>query len=193
MLKKVLAFADGENLVFRYQELLAQGKLPKPDVVHVKNQFVWHPKVTTWSMFDLIRVSYYTSMVGDDVAHLALESRISDTWFECRGIDIIGGAALIPKVHRKSARSKKTKVVDVDITIDVMRALAMPVDGILLLSGDGDYLPLIREATRSSKQIYLGAFSSGLAPSLKNSVDIFVDLDDFFFVSPPVVTIQRST
>ncbi len=69
-----------------------------------------------------------------------------------------------------------------DITIDVMRAaLTMPIDGIFLLSGDGDYLQLVREVARSSKQIYVGAFSSGLSEPLKTSVESFVDLDPMFF------------
>lgn len=77
-------------------------------------------------------------------------------------------------------------MIDIDLTIDVMRAaLGMPVDGIYLLSGDGDYLPLLREISRTtSKQVYLGAFSSGLQIDLRSSVEDFVDLDKLFFKSP---------
>lgn len=65
---------------------------------------------------------------------------------------------------RGRSRSNSSKV-DIDITMDIMRAaLTMPIDGILLLSGDGDYVRLLREITRTtSKQVYVGAFSSGLA------------------------------
>jgi uncharacterized LabA/DUF88 family protein len=74
-------------------------------------------------------------------------------------------------------------VVDVTITMDVMRAaLSMPIDGIFLLTGDGDYLPLVREITRStSKQVYVGAFSTGLAREFRSCVETFVDLDTLFF------------
>lgn len=185
MLKKVLAFADGENLVCRYQAMLDQGKVPKPEVVHERNSFVWHPEITRWSVLDLIRVSYYTSVVGDVDAVSKLETLIGSTAFLCEGVGgLVGTATLIPRVHKKSKSSNKTKVVDVDVTMDIVRAaLTMPIDGIFLLSGDGDYLPLVRELTRSSKQVYLAAFSSGLAPCLRNSVDSFVDLDRICFVS----------
>ncbi|WP_353889434.1 NYN domain-containing protein [uncultured Paraburkholderia sp.] len=36
------------------------------------------------------------------------------------------------------------------------------VDEVCILSGDGDYLPAIREAMRRGIRVYVGAFSSGL-------------------------------
>jgi len=67
--------------------------------------------------------------------------------------------------------------------MDVMRAaLEMPVDGIYLLSGDADYLTLIRDFTRiSAKQVYVAAFSSGLAKDLRSAAEQFIDLDQWFF------------
>lgn len=185
MLKRVIAFADGENLVFRYQEMLNAGSVPRQDVVHICDAFVWSPHLTLWSDMDLVRVLYYTSVVGDDEKVATVERHISATVFQCHnsGAGYIGRAQIIPRVHKKPAASRKTKVVDVDITMDVVRAaLEMPVDGIYLLTGDGDYLPLVREITRrTSKQVYLGAFSSGLADALRSSVEVFIDLDSKFF------------
>jgi uncharacterized LabA/DUF88 family protein len=186
VLKRVMAFADGENLVFRYQELLKSKRLPNTQVVvHEPDAFVWSSQVTLWTDMDLLRVTYYTSVVGDDQRVAQVEQRIANTRFSCRasGAGYTGSAQLIPRVHKKPAASRKTKVVDVDITMDVMRAAVdLPVDGIYLLTGDGDYLPLVREITRrTSKQVYLGAFSSGLADELRSSVDNFVELDGMFF------------
>jgi uncharacterized LabA/DUF88 family protein len=177
-----MAFADGENLVFRYQELLKSKRLPNTQVVvHEADAFVWSSQVTLWTDMDLLRVTYYTSVVGDDQRVAQVEQRIANTRFSCRasGAGYTGSAQLIPRVHKKPAASRKTKVVDVDITMDVMRAAVdLPVDGIYLLTGDGDYLPLVREITRrTSKQVYLGAFSSGLADELRSSVDNFVEGD----------------
>lgn len=182
MVKKVVAFADGENLVFRYQEMVDAGRAARPTVIHVRDSFVWAPRITLWSDMDLIRVSYYTSIVGTDQTVTDVAHRISETRYRCRASGQEGIAQLIPRVHKKPAASRKTKVVDVDITMDVMRAaLEMPVDAILLLSGDGDYLPLVREITRTtSKQVYVAAFSSGLAEGLRDSVEAFVDLDPLF-------------
>lgn len=184
MLKKVLAFVDGENLVFRYQASLAAGRTARTDVSHVPDSFVWSPHVTRWSDMDLLRVQYHTSVVGDDQKVAYVEAQIAGNQFVCTG----GGAGtgtgrLIPRVHKKPQSSPKTKVVDIDIAMDVMRAaLTMPVDGIYLLSGDGDYVSLVREvARRSSKQVYVGAFSLGLAPALRTTGEAFVDLDGMFF------------
>jgi uncharacterized LabA/DUF88 family protein len=182
MLKKVVAFMDGENLVGRFQDMVTLGATPKSDVVHDQDSFVWHNDMTRWSDLDVIRVSYYTSVVGDEAKVAAVESKIGSTYFECRSANMIGRAKLIPRVHKKAAKSNKTKVVDVDITMDVMRAtLTMPVDAIFLASGDRDYLPLLREVAKSSKQVYLAAFSSGLGSGLRSSVEEFVDLDKIFF------------
>ena len=182
MIKSVIAFVDGENLALRYQEMLAGGRTPHDDVIHEQDCFVWVPTITRWTHMNLIRVLYYTSVVGDDDKVAGVVARIGQTQYMCVGERTTGTATLIPRVHKKPSNTKKSKVVDVDLTIDVMRAaLTMPVDGIFLLSGDGDYLQLVKEVTRSSKQIYIGAFSSGLANSLRNNVENFIDLDRFFF------------
>jgi uncharacterized LabA/DUF88 family protein len=184
VLKKVLAFVDGENIVARFQAMRKAGRVVRSDAVHVQDAFVWSPHVTIWTNMDLLRVQYYTSVVGDDQKVEEVVSAIAGTQFKSDG-----GAAgwssahLIPRVHKKAQASPKVKIVDIDITMDVMRAaLTMPIDAIYLLTGDGDYLPLVREVTfRTSKQMYVGAFSSGLAPSLRSSGEAFVDLDGKFF------------
>lgn len=183
MLKKVIAFVDGENLVLRYQAMLQAGRVARPEVVHVPDCFVWSAGATKWTVMDLVRVSYYCSVVGDDQKVAEIVRRISETRFECSSAEYSGSAKLIPRVHKKPSNSPKTMVVDVDITTDLMRAaLEMPVDGIYLLSGDADYLNLIREITRTTvKQVCLGAFSSGLGEGLRYAVEQFVDLDPLFF------------
>jgi NYN domain-containing protein len=182
MIKSVIVFVDGENLTLRYQEMLAAGREPLPDVKHIKDSFVWASPITEWSALDVIRVLYYTSVVGDDVRVAEVSAQIGATVFRVRAGGVIGTAQIIPRVHKKLASSRKTKVVDVDVTIDVMRAaLTMPIGGIFVLSGDGDYFQLVQEVIRSSKQVYVGAFSSGLAAKLKTNVEAFLDLDTFFF------------
>lgn len=186
MVKKVIAFVDGENLVFRYQDMLDRGRVPLSQVVHTRNAFVWSPQITDWTAMDLVRVSYYTSVVGTDQKVADLEDQISKTPFSCYSQGLRGNARIIPRVHKKAANSRKTKVVDVDITMDVMRAAADPsIEAIYLLTGDGDYLPLVREITRrTSKQVFLGAFSLGLSPPLRSAVEQFIDLDPKFFQRP---------
>ena len=75
MIKKVVAFVDGENLVLRYQDMLKVGHTPKETVVHEPDSFVWSPDVTLWTDMDLVRVIYYTSVVGDSDRVAAVERR----------------------------------------------------------------------------------------------------------------------
>lgn len=84
MFKKTLIFIDGENLVFRFQEMLGSGRVKTSDTVHIPDAFVWHPKISEWSEMDVIRVSYYTSVQGDDSKLADISRRISETWFGCR-------------------------------------------------------------------------------------------------------------
>jgi uncharacterized LabA/DUF88 family protein len=162
--------------------MVKDGYIPLNDVVHLQDSFVWAPTLTTWSAMDIIRATYYTSVVGDDEMVKRVTRTIGSTRFTCSASGYQGTAQIIPKIHKKPSKSNKTKVVDVDITIDVMRAaLSTDVDGIFLVSGDGDYAQLVREVTRTSKQIYVGALSSGLSESLRVGVEAFVDLDSMFF------------
>jgi uncharacterized LabA/DUF88 family protein len=185
VVKRILAFIDGENLTARYQQMLKDGREPLSEgerVIHERDSFVWVPTLTRWSVMDVIRVTYYTSVVGDDDKVARISRLIGQTRFSCYDSRHLGSAQLIPRVHKRSAKSNKTKVVDVDITIDVMRAATTTdIDGIFLVSGDGDYAQLVREVARTSKQIYVGALSSGLSESLRIGVEQFIGLDDMFF------------
>ena len=184
MVKTAIAFVDGENLVGRYQEMAATRKR-RVEVSHFQDAFVWSPQITLWTYMDLIRVNYYTSLVGTDEKVRAIEQEMAGTTYSCKVSDagLSGTAKLIPRVHKRLASSRKSKVVDVDITLDVMRAaLETSIGAIFLLSGDGDYLPLVREVSRrTAKQVYLGAFSSGLSETLRDNVEAFVLLDAMFF------------
>jgi hypothetical protein len=63
----MLGFADGENLVFRYQAMVAEGAVPKPDVIHVPDLLVWHPEISESYLCDIVRISYYQTVAGDAV------------------------------------------------------------------------------------------------------------------------------
>jgi uncharacterized LabA/DUF88 family protein len=182
LIKRVMAFVDGENLIGRFQETQAAGRVPRPEVVHVKDCFVWSALVTKWTAMDLRRVNYYTSVVGDDGKVREVAARINSTFFDCDDAEGRGRARLIPRIHKKVSNSKKTKVVDIDIAIDVMNAVRDPqIDAIFLLSGDGDFAPLVKEAGRTSKQAFVAAFSSGISADIQHIADQFVNLDDLFF------------
>ncbi|MBK8964293.1 MAG: NYN domain-containing protein [Candidatus Competibacteraceae bacterium] len=138
-------FADGENLTFRYQEMLAAGKIPRQDTVHVVDTFVWNSRLTRSNyeaLDNVIRVHYYTSATGDHDKIAALQEQLSQQKF----VSPIGGSfhygQVVPLVFKKLAQSKKTRNVDIQIVIDIMRyAFTDAIERIYLASGDGDYAP----------------------------------------------------
>jgi uncharacterized LabA/DUF88 family protein len=187
-IQKTQLFVDGENLVMRYQAMIADGRKPKKGVIHVPDSFVWHPGITTWSCMDIQRVNYYTSATGDQQRINELRSQIASTTFEyIHEFDNEvpqGSAQLLPKVFHKSSKSQKTRNVDINIVIDMMRAAHLgSVEMLLLLSGDGDYIPVIEECMRQGKTVWACSFSSGLNQLLPSSVDLYETLDDIFFDS----------
>ena len=49
----------------------------------------------------------------------------------------------------------------------------------ILASGDRDYVPVLQEAKRIGKQVWVASFSTSIAPSLKTCADKYIDLDQF--------------
>lgn len=180
-----MIFVDGENLVFRYQALLDLGLAPEEEVIHKKDTFLWHPQITMLYILDLIRVSYYTSIVGDDVKITTLKSMIISGKYDFRydkDEEPDGSIRIVPHIFKKEKRSQKNKSVDINIVTDILRhTYNDSIDIIFLLSGDGDYIPVLEEVMRNGKQVYIGAFSNGLNPNLKYMADEFINLDEIFF------------
>jgi uncharacterized protein (TIGR00288 family) len=184
-LPRAILFVDGENLTFRFQDMVASGLKPNSHVVHAPDVFVWHNKLMKNHEFDLwkvVRVCYYTSVAGDDLKIVDVKNQLSQIRFLSRGDDGATEAQIVPIVFKKLAKSQKTRNVDIQIVIDIMRfAFTDEIDRVYLASGDGDYLPLISEVMRRGKQVELLAFSSGLSDALRYSVDSFYSLDKLFF------------
>ncbi|MDY0975007.1 NYN domain-containing protein [Massilia sp. CFBP9012] len=188
-INKTLIFVDGENLVCRYQEMVAAGRIPRPDNIHIKDCFVWNPRILKKHYWHIKRLAYYTSVVGDDDKVKSVREQIAGTMWECDLSDLEDTAnckrgQMIPFVRKKSARSRKESICDIAIAVDVMRACYRDhAETIWICSGDGDFAQLIEEVVHSGKEAYLGAVSSGLNPELKYLVDEFLLLDDAFFVT----------
>ncbi|HBM45534.1 MAG: hypothetical protein UT05_C0010G0034 [Parcubacteria group bacterium GW2011_GWF2_38_76] len=63
---------------------------------------------------------------------------------------------------------------DVGIAVDAIK-LAPKLDAIVLVSGDGDYIPLV-EYLKATTQVELVAFGKSCSSKLKEVVDDFIDL-----------------
>jgi hypothetical protein len=188
-LVKSIVFIDGENLTIRYQAMRDAGRSPRPDAVHEPDVFVWRRDFATFGIpgidTDVLRVGYYTSVVGDDNRLAAVQTLMADCSYGVHGAgmrDYYGTCQINPRVFKKAQRSNKSRLVDINITIDVMRhACARDIDVVYLLSGDGDFVELVREASRHGQKVCVGALSSGLEPRMRSVGDRFIDLDDVFF------------
>lgn len=74
---------------------------------------------------------------------------------------------------------------DVGITIDCVRMCDV-LDVIILVSGDGDFIPLVDYLKQQGRQVEIMAFRKTTSTKLVDIADIFTDLgeDDRFLIKP---------
>lgn len=191
--ESLLVFVDGENLVVRYEAMLKSGRRPHPDTRHIPGCFVWNDRVFQTALWDVRRVSYHTSTVGDDVRIEEIRRSIGGTQF-CATISqhyhprtgqIVAKnrkLQIVPFVRKRRSNGNKESVCDVALAVDILRACYRDhARGVWLFSGDGDFVPLLQEVVHSGKSAYASAFSSGLNDEIKLIVDEFIAIDDLFF------------
>ncbi|MCB2153792.1 NYN domain-containing protein [bacterium] len=180
----MVALIDGENLTFRYQAMLEaeDGDVqytPFPYVHHIRDSYVWCngliPPMRV-SRDPFLRVSYFTSTKQHKVSELnqtiAERHQCSPGWDGC----------VVPRVFIKNQQDKKTKAIDIAICIEAMHYIkTQRCEDIVLVSGDGDYIPLIKELMRNGIRVHCRALSSGCKEELKFVSDSFEYLDSALF------------
>lgn len=195
---KTLIFIDGENLWLRYKALKKAGRVPRNDTIEHADCFIWNPLIFGDNLWDIRRISYYTSVVGDEKKVKKAREIIGLVEYTVNvdSMPIMGNekdaekciispktGQIMPFVRKKSSKSKKEGICDIAIAVDVMRACYRDhADTIWIFSGDGDFVKLFEEIVHSGKCAYASAFSSGLNDEIKYSVDEFYLLDDAFFL-----------
>jgi uncharacterized protein (TIGR00288 family) len=89
---------------------------------------------------------------------------------------------LTPIVRKRLANTRASKGVDIQLTVDVLgHVYKNNIEAVYIMSGDGDFLPLMEEILRQGKQVYLSAFSSGLNDRLVEIATSFNRLDEAAF------------
>jgi len=157
--------------------------LLKEGPFYVPNVFMWFPYVRgTLSMFErpssgqvpglfvyAIRAHYYTSAVGDDQRLTELEEQMWQVGFT-------------PRVYKKFAGNERTKGVDIGLATEFLsNAFQDNYGTAVLVAGDADYVPMVREVKRLGKRVYVAFFErSGLNPKLRRECDYFFELEDSF-------------
>jgi len=194
MYERVMYFIDGENLVSRYQAMRDQGRLPLNGIKHAEKVYVWHGDLMRGEPRGIVRVTYYTSAVGDDQRIHQLNGELKEIDYSYEGPPYgVGGrmggtrhprheGCVSPRIFKKLRQDQGSRSVDINITIDMLHYSALGnLDAVYLISGDGDFIPLIKEVMRKGVRVYLMALSSGLNPKLPISVDKFECIDDRLF------------
>ncbi len=184
--RRTIVLIDGENLLLRFQEMCREpeNRTVRDDIRHEQDRYVWQPEIASHRAWDLVRVSYYTTHVGTAESMASLARDLAKIRYEFdRPSRLSDYGYVVPRVFKKPKKEQKTASVDINISIDMLRhTYTDAIDEVLLVTGDGDYLPLIEEVMRQGKIVYLAALSSGLHRSLPASVDEFIDLDSQFFI-----------
>ncbi|WP_290888182.1 NYN domain-containing protein [Arenimonas sp.] len=189
---KTLVLVDGENLSSRYKQMIADGRAAATGNVVVGDFFVWNPDVLGGWLWDILRISYHTSVVGDQAALDAARGAISAVRFKCRAEVIAlyqktqmfrtAEGRLVPQVRKRASKTRKESICDTAISVEALRAAYRDqAQKIVLLSGDGDFIPLYQELMHSGCEVVVGAFSSGLNQEVPLVVDSFFNLDEYYF------------
>ena len=181
---RTMLFVDGENFVMRYGQMHdARVKETRDEPVTplgVNNAGVWFERdKALWAQqlnpppgghVRMVRRYFYTSAPGDDPARVAVAQWLKDRGFEA------------PRVfHRDKERGSKQ--VDISLTTDMLtHAHRKHYNVAILVTGDEDYVPLVRAVQGEGARVHLWAFSKGLSPKLKMEADHFACLDGYFGV-----------
>lgn len=87
-------------------------------------------------------------------------------------------------MFKRPQNARASKGVDIALTIDMLRGAYMGLyDVAVLVTGDADYIPVVREVQRLGKNVYLIAFDhpeGGLNSELRLASDQFFDATKAF-------------
>jgi uncharacterized LabA/DUF88 family protein len=181
-LRRWMLFVDGENLTFRAQELAGAMSLTfNEGAYYERDSFIWLPDVKATNaviysgvqpriQLDAVRAHYYCTVKGDDARIELVREKLWSLGFH-------------PEVFKKTRQDQKAKGVDIALCRDMLtHAFFNNYEVAVLVSGDGDYIPLVEELKHLGKVVCLAFFSnSGLNRRLKIKSDMFADIGSSFF------------
>jgi len=169
-----MLFVDGENFTCRAQEL--SGSVLRESDHHMRDCFVWFAEKHAFEPLcfndyplDIsgyaLRSFYYTSVQGSDEK-------------QAQAIGALHKIGFQPYVFRKHGNQRRPKGVDIALATDFLaNAFDKNSDVAVLVAGDGDYVPMVNEAKRRGRAVYVVFFRSGLDERLRLAADVFVDIE----------------
>jgi uncharacterized LabA/DUF88 family protein len=160
-----MMFVDGENFAINARKFAERESFELREGKHyMRDVFAWFPEVSARKNWEVAaaeaklslelqpqarRSFYYTSLVGDDVRLKQVRQALHALHFE-------------PQVFKKIRPEAKSKGVDLTLATDMLcHAFNNSYDLAVLVAGDADYVPLVREVKRRGKLVLVAFFTDG--------------------------------
>jgi len=174
ILKRWMLFVDGENFTIRSQEFAKSAGLSIGDLagenLYSRDNYFWpkgvlpllHPWVHPWNAsVPGERAYYYTILQGDELKLDNVRDALKTCGFE--------------SFLAKKSKGQRAKGVDIALTKDMLvNAFYNNYDVAVLVSGDGDYVPVVEELKRMGKIVIVAFYpEQGLNPKLRRAADRF--------------------
>jgi len=175
-LARWMLFVDGENFTIRAERHAANTGLNLQEGPYYSpDSFVWMPRYkgytniygsdVPWELQPrAIRANYYASVWGDAPKVFSVREALWNLGFQ-------------PKVFKKIRRDEKAKGVDIRLTTDLLVGAYRDIyDVAVLITGDGDYVPLVEEVKGLGKLVYVAFIkdkpTAGLSSELCLASDV---------------------
>lgn len=176
-----MAFVDGENLAIQAKAVLSAASIDPTPLTDcwITDVFAWPPGThgrTWWASPGItleshsVRSHFYTSSPG-------AESKLQTTR------ELIWKRGFHPEVFHKPEKTRKSKGVDITLSKDMLvHAFQGTFDVAVLVAGDADYVPLVREVKRFGRRVVVAFFQNapGMSEALRLESDVFQDITAFF-------------
>ncbi len=165
MKERVVVFIDGPNIFYAIRDLNI-----KIDYRRLVNFLVKDRK--------LVEARYYTSMPREeDVQSSEWESYMRQKKFlkklESQGIKVI-----VTTLKKLPSGGYEEKGLDIILSTDMLK-LSKKYDTGILVSGDGDFVNVVKEIKQIGKRIENAAFIKTSSYQLRNACDRYIPLDDY--------------
>jgi hypothetical protein len=176
-----MCFVDGENLTARGQKFARDHGLQLDEgPCYLRDVFLWFPDLDVLDVVLCgpgysvghhmpVRSYYYTSLRGDLVKQQDTREKLRHLKFQ-------------PEVFARGKDDTKSKGLDLTIARDILsHGFRDNYDVMVLVAGDGDYVPLLEEVKRLGKICVVAFFEAeGLNPELRLVADYFIGIDEWF-------------
>jgi len=164
--KRTMVFVDGSNFLIEFAKELKvdfRADNPPPAAIAAVSWLISSFSTNKILDMDVIRSYWFSSYQENENDGDIIREILRQNYLE-------------PVIFKK--KKGREKCVDIALTIEMLvNAFNKNFDVCLLISGDEDYIPLVKEVKRYGPRVWVSFFSShGLSNSLRIAADMFLDI-----------------